>query len=210
MDSAASRADYADARFVRTQFERLATRNGALDRLDAGESEGIGVRVRVGGAWGFAASRGRERAAAEGALARALELARAQPAAPGAPLAPEPPARGSHESPCGRDPFEVALEDKLALLHAADAKLRSATAGVSVAVARYEALRTDKVFASTEGALCEQRLTECGGGLAAVAVAGDQSQVRSWPASHGGHVTQAGYEGFVSLDLAARAPVVAE
>ena len=31
MDSARSRAEYADARFVRTRSERLSTRNGALD-----------------------------------------------------------------------------------------------------------------------------------------------------------------------------------
>ena len=43
------------------------------------ESEGIGVRVRVGGAWGFAAARGCERRDAEAALARAL--ARTCPAA---------------------------------------------------------------------------------------------------------------------------------
>jgi len=66
------------------------------------------------------------------------------------------------------------------------------------------------VFASTEGALCEQRLTECGGGISAVAVDGDESQVRSYPASHGGHVAQAGYEHFLSLDLAGHAPRLAE
>ncbi|MGH2805180.1 MAG: PmbA/TldA family metallopeptidase, partial [Thermoleophilaceae bacterium] len=69
MDAAARRADYADARFVRTRSERLSTRNGSLDRLDSGESEGIGVRVRVGGAWGFCAARGTARADAEAALA---------------------------------------------------------------------------------------------------------------------------------------------
>ena len=79
MDSARSRAEYADARWVRTRSERLATRNGALDSLDSDESEGIGVRVRVAGCWGFAAVRGSERSDAEAALARALEVASAQP-----------------------------------------------------------------------------------------------------------------------------------
>jgi TldD protein len=92
MDSAGLRAEYADARFVKTSAERLSTRNGALDRLDSYESEGIGVRVRAAGAWGFAAVRGCDRGDAEGALARALAVAAAQPAANGIPLAPEPPA----------------------------------------------------------------------------------------------------------------------
>jgi TldD protein len=209
MDSAALRAEYADARFVSTRFERLSTRNGTLDQLDTDESAGIGVRVRVGGSWGFAASRGADRAGAEAALERALAVAAAQPAAPGAALAPEPPARGEYESPAERDPFAVPLEDKLAVLSAADAGLRTQP-GVALTLARFQALRVDKLFASTEGALCEQRLTECGGGVAAVAVKGDDSQIRSYPASHGGHVAQGGYEHFLALDLAGRAPSVSE
>jgi TldD protein len=209
MDAAARRADYADARLVRTRHERLATRNGALDGLDSLEAEGIGVRVRAGGSWGFAATAGTEKADAEEALERALAVAAAQPASPGTPLCPEPPARGEYESPAERDPFAVPLEDKLAVLAAADAGLRTEP-GVVLTLARYEALRVDKLFASTEGALCLQRLMECGGGLTAVAVDGDESQTRSYPASHGGDVAQAGYEHFVSLDLAGQAPRVAE
>ena len=209
MDSARSRADYADARCVRTRTEQLATRNGALDALDSFESEGIGVRVRVGGAWGFAAVHGTERRDGEGALARALEVAAAQPPArPAVPLAPEPPAEGAWENEVGSDPFEVSLEDKLAMLFAADEGLR-AEPRVALALAHFRAATEEKIFASTEGALCEQRLTECGGGLAAVAVNGDQSQVRSYPASHGGHVVQSGYEHFLALDLPAEAPGVA-
>ena len=43
---------------------------------------------------------------------------------------------------------------------------------------------------STEGALCEQHVRECGGGIAALAVGADHTQIRSFPASHGGHVAQ--------------------
>jgi TldD protein len=209
MDAAAKRAEYADARFVHTRVERLSTRNGAIDRLDSIEEEGIGVRVRAGGSWGFAATGGTGKADAEAALERALAVAAAQPPASGAPLAPEPPARGHYESPADRDPFAVPLEEKLAVLVAAEAGLRTEP-GVVLTLARFEALRVDKLFASTEGALCGQRLTECGGGLTAVAVNGDDSQSRSFPASHGGHVEQAGYEHFISLDLAGAAPRVSE
>jgi TldD protein len=167
------------------------------------------VRVRVGGAWGFAAARGGERRAAEAALERALAVARAQPRAEAAPLAAEPPARGAWESPAERDPFAVPPEDKLSVLAAADAGLRTHPT-VTLTVASFQALRTEKLFASTEGALCEQRTTECGGGIAAVAVGDADSQIRSFPASHGGHVAQAGYEHFLALDLPGRAPGVAE
>jgi TldD protein len=208
MDSAAGRAEYADARFVRTQAERLSTRNGALDQLDSHESEGIGVRVRLAGTWGFAGVRGGDRRDADEALERALAVAEAQPAAGGAELAPEPPARGYWESPMQRDPFEVPLEDKLAVLSACEMGLRTEP-GVSLTLAQFQARRVRGLFASTEGALCEQLTTECGGAIAAVAVNGDESQVRSFPASHGGSVAQAGYEHFIGLDLAGAAPRVA-
>ena len=57
------------------------------------------------------------------------------------------------------------------MLLAADAGLRTEP-GVNLTRARFAAFRTETVFASTEGALCEQRVTECGGGIAAVAVEG--------------------------------------
>jgi TldD protein len=208
MDAASARAEYADARFVSTRSEWLAIRNGEVERVESDASEGIGVRVRVGGAWGFAAVRGTERSAAEGALARALDVATAQPAAPATPLTPEPPASGSYEVPVERDPFEVALEDKLAVLAEADAALRSERE-VAVSLARYQAVRTDKLFASTEGALCEQLITECGGGLMAVAVDGEETQTRSLPSWHAASMEQGGYERFLALDLPRQAPRVA-
>jgi TldD protein len=209
IDSARARAGYADARFVRSRVERLSTRNGALDQLDSEDTEGIGVRVRVGGAWGFAAVRGTDRRDAEAAVERALAVAEAQPAVPDpVPLAPEPPARGDWANPVGRDPFDVPLEEKLAVLLAADAGLRT-DPGVSLTLARFSAFHTEKLFVSSEGAVCEQRITECGGGMSAVAVQGRDSQIRSYPASHGGHVAAAGYEHFLGLELAGHAPRVA-
>jgi TldD protein len=209
MDTAATHADYADVRHVRSRSRHAATRNGTLDQIDETESEGVGVRVRIGAAWGFAAARGTEREQAETALRRALAVARAQPAAGGAPLAPERPARGSWESPAERDPFDVPFEEVMEVLMAADGALRG-DPDVALTRALFLAFRTEKAFASTEGAFCEQRLTECGGGLAAVAVSGTETQVRSYPASHGGNVAQTGYEHFLELDLPGAAPLVAE
>ena len=153
MDLARPRVDYADARFVHTQVENVATRNGELDELDRSESAGIGVRVRVDGAWGFAATGGLTRAAAEEAFERALNIAGAQPRAPSViDLAPEAPAQGSWATDVAQDPFAVSLEEKLERLAEADAALRADNA-VQVAVASFQAVRVDKLFASSEGAL---------------------------------------------------------
>src|SRR3954451_22572841 len=112
---------YAEARHVAARRDDLEVRNGAVEEAASETVEGIGVRVRVGGAWGFAATADVSRAGAETALRRALAFAAAQPAGPHPPLAAVEAARGNWASPCERDPFDVALEDKLALLAEADA-----------------------------------------------------------------------------------------
>src|SRR4051795_11191924 len=123
MDAAAAGGAYADVRFMRQRSEYIATRNGEVEDVQRSEDEGIGVRVRVGGAWGFAATRDTSKAGAEGALARALAIARAQPSVEASPLAPEPPARGQQQGGEGTDPSEVPLERKLERLLEADAAL---------------------------------------------------------------------------------------
>lgn len=209
MDAARGRADYADARFIHSASESIGTRNGRLDGLNRTEAEGFGVRVRHRGAWGFAAARGSGREAAEAALARALAIAEAQPSTPAVPLVAEPPARGAFESPCEMDPFEVPLERKLDLLLAADAAL-AGDPHVKVRTAQLASFADERVFASTDGGSCRQRTVECGGSIAATAVGGGETQVRSFPGSHGGSVHQAGFEGVEGLGLVEEAPRVAE
>ena len=209
MDGAARRGAYADARHVRSLSLRIAMRNGRLDELDRSEEEGVGVRVRVGGAWGFAATGATDGASLETALARAFAVAEAQPAAPGAALTPEPPARGSFATAMERDPFAVPADETLAVLAAADGAMRG-DPRVTVTRAHFLAARDETIFASTEGALCEQRVTACGGGMAAIAVQGAETQVRSYPASARGSVVQGGYEHFAGLDLASHGPRVAD
>jgi TldD protein len=210
MDAAAGRADYADVRHVSSLAESIATRNGHIDEVRRDGEEGFGVRVRIGGAWGFAAARGSERAAAEKALERAVAVAEAQPRVPGAaPLAPEEPAQGSWATAVEIDPFDVPLEDKLQLMLAADAGM-CGDPRVTLTVAQFSAYRQDKLFASSEGALCEQRVVECGGGIAATATSEDDAQVRSYPGSHREHVAQAGWEHFDGLGLVENAARVGE
>ncbi len=209
VERADGRCSYADARRVVQDRERVATRNGAVERLAVDESDGIGVRVRVGGAWGFASASRPTEAAAELALARALALAEAQPRAAQAALTPVEPARGEWRGPCELDPFAVGIEEKLELLLGAT----EAMAG-DPRVVRTEAsclsLRTAKAFASTEGAACSQSSTECGASIAAVAVEGGELQQRSYPGQHEGGMAAAGWEHVASLDLAAHAPRVAD
>lgn len=210
MNAALARCDYADVRRVVTLRESMTVRNGRVERVATVETDGIGVRVRVQGAWGFAATSDPAPGAAQASLARALATAQAQPAVSRAiPLAPAPPARGDWTGPCERDPFALSLEAKLELLLHAEEALRG-DPRIARTGADCVSERTIRAFASTEGAACTQTATACGAGLFAVAVHDGELQVRSYPAAHGGSVLGAGWEHVEALDLAGQAPRVAE
>src|SRR3954447_6766004 len=209
MDSAAAGGAYADVRFMHQRSEYVGTRNGQIDDLHRDEDEGLGVRVCVGGAWGFAATRDTSNGRAGGPLARALAIAGAQPPADATPLAPEPPARGRHKGGEGTDPFEIPLERKLERLLEADAALGT-DRRLTQRQVHFGAYARDTIFASTDGALYKQRVMETGGGMAGTAVEGDEGQGRSFPGSHRGDTMQGGYEHFDAMPLVAEAPRVAE
>ena len=58
LDSARSAgASYADVRVSHAQVQSVATREDRVTNMSDSETMGFGVRVLVGGAWGFAASR---------------------------------------------------------------------------------------------------------------------------------------------------------
>ncbi len=210
MATVEGRCSYAEARHVHTRSERASVLNAQVEEAASEEQDGIGVRVRVGGGWGFAATRTVSASGAEAALARALAIAETQPAAAVAPLAAAgAPAAGHWEGPRAQDPLAVSLDDRLAALFAAEARMRGDDRVVRT-WAGATAIRTSKAFASTDGAACTQVLTECGGGIQAVAVGDGELQVRSYPSSHGGSVAAAGWEQLAGLDLAGNAPRVAE
>jgi TldD protein len=210
MAKAEGRCAYAEARHVDRRDEALAVRAGEVDEFAASAADGIGVRVRVGGGWGFAATRDVSAAGAEATLAHALAIAEAAPAAPATPLAPVEPARGHWASAHETDPFAVPLEAKLGLLFAAEAALRAdRDERIVRSVAALRAWRERKAFASTEGAACTQELVATGAGVGAWASDGTELQVRSYPLSHGGLFAAAGWEHVLALDLAAHAPRVA-
>jgi TldD protein len=210
MAAAEGRCTYAEARHVDERSEEMSVLAGRIDALDSSDSQGIGVRVRVGGGWGFAATRDVTRAGAEAALTRALAIAETQPAGPPTPLAPVEPARGRWSSPYEVDPFSIALEEKLGLLFAAESALRNGDERLVRTAASARAWRERKAFASTEGAACTQELVATGAGIAAYASDGTELQMRTYPGAHGGGLAAAaGWEHVRALDLAGHAPRVA-
>jgi TldD protein len=213
-DALAGGASYADARAHARRFQTVQTKGREVDSVADSETEGIGVRVLVDGAWGFASSPDLSRAGAREAAGRAVEFARASASRARArarrtELAPTPAARGEYRTPAERDPVDVPLEEKIELcLRAEEALARPGLALTSVFV---RAQRERRAFASSEGADVLQELTECGGGLEALALGDDGGvQTRSYPSAHGGSSGQAGWEYVEALGLEREAPRVAE
>jgi TldD protein len=204
----AAGADYADARIVRKRDQLVATKNGRVDRMADAESEGIGVRVLVNGAWGFACDRRLTDEGARNAATRACVFARAAPGRHSRELAPLEPRTGRHESTVERDPFAVSLADKVDLCLRADAALQGQDVLVRQVMVR--ARREHKLLLSSEGTEVEQILTESGAGMDCAAALNGVFQMRSYPSAHIGSSCQSGWEYVEGLRLVEEAPRVAE
>jgi TldD protein len=200
-------AAYADARVVARRSQQVLTKNGRVELVNDVESEGIGVRVLVGGAWGFACDRRADDAGAEAAASRAVEFARAAIGNHRRELAPVEPAEGTYRTPCVRHPFDVTLQDKIGHCLAAEEAMRRPE--IKVTQASVRAMHERKTLVSSDGTAVVHELVECGGGVDAIAVSDETFQMRSYP-SAGGISRQSGWEFVDELDLVAEAPRVAE
>jgi len=153
-------AVYADARAVAVARESLSTREERVRSVSLDESAGLGVRVLVGGHFGFAAARVATRDEAAALGRRAAELARSTGGAKFEPvqLAPAPRAVDAWESPCAVDPFEVPLDKKVAAALAANAAAM-AVSGCTFASSSITFVRERKRFLSSEGSDIRQVVT---------------------------------------------------
>ena len=194
--------DYADMRYEHLLHESLVAEQGRVSSISLFESAGIGIRVLMKGSWGFAATphltqRNVTRAARQAiGLAKASALINRQPR----PLAPVKPVKARHASGYEVDPFEVPLSKKLDYLLWANTAMLGPDA-IKRATTHMDFYKRRKLFCSTEGSVIEQLLIESGAGLEVVAQHGNEVQTRSFPNSHHGALSQAGFEYVKQLDL---------
>jgi len=146
-------AEYADVRFVRNRNQNVSTREQRVSGVSDNETYGFGVRALFGGCWGFSASRDLTKDEVARVAKQAVAQARANRSALVRPvqLAPAPVvANGTWKSPIETDPFDVAIEEKVALLLAAN-QAALAVKGARFVNSSMFFLREEKTFASTEG-----------------------------------------------------------
>ena len=204
-------ATYADVRVQEVTTEELSVRNEILETAEYSTSAGIGIRVLVDGAWGFAATSELEGDAPQAAARRAVEVGRASARVKGREvlLAPAEPQTGHYQTPYTEDPFSVGLGEKVDLLIAASRSMRT-DRRISAAAAELGLRREVTVFASSQGSLLTQRIVQTGTGISATAADDQDAQRRSYPGAHGGQHACAGFELVRELALAEHGPQVAD
>jgi len=195
-------AQYADVRVVNNRIESISVKDGIVEELSSSETEGVGVRVLVNGAWGFASSRNLTNAEIDHITTQALDIAHASGLVSGekVDLGPKVTSQGTYQTPVKIDPFHVSLEDKLALLLQADAEMGKVQ-GVRTRRANATVIKEHKHFANTDGAFTEQTIFETGGGIQATAVGGIEVQVRTYPNAFVRQQVTGGWEAMLSWDL---------
>ena len=191
-------ASYADVRIGRYRRQSIGARERQIQGISDNESYGIGVRTLVNGSWGFAATSvmtldGVARVAKEAArLSRAARTVQKRPVELGTIV----PVKGTWQTPVRRDPLDVPIEEKVALLLAANEaalkvpKVRFVNSGMQL-------LREIKTLATTDGTLTTQTFVRVGPSFSATAIGdGDFQQYNEELAPRG-----AGWEYIESLNM---------
>ena len=174
-------ASYADVRISRNRQQSVGTRERQITFFNDGETSGFGVRVLANGSWGFAASRDVTASEVERVARVAVAQAKASAAAVRRPveLAPgERHADATWNSPVETDPFTIPIEEKVALLLAAN------EAALKVQGARFvnssmQFRKEEKTFANTDGSFITQTIYRSLPQMNVTAVSADMSDFQS-------------------------------
>ncbi|HZZ64251.1 MAG TPA: TldD/PmbA family protein [Candidatus Baltobacteraceae bacterium] len=202
---------YGEIRFESNRTERIEARNGIVATLSDSTSRGYGIRAMVDGAWGFAASSDISDTGIDRTAARAVEIAKAGAAIVRGKTAALAPARAyvdTFATPIGRDPRDIPLGDRVALLLEAEKALHVAQE-IRVGRAWIDIWTTDKFFYSSIGSRIQQSIRQTGSGIEAMAVGESDVQTRTFPGDIGLYKS-GGWEVVEQAKLRENAPRIGE
>ena len=187
-------ASYVDVRLIRKQDEYIAMKNGRVEALKRDDDSGIGIRVIVNGSWGFAATAKLNKNDIVNTAALAVKVAKASSTLKAKDILLDMREKvvGNYQTKIIKDPFEISLDQKIALLLQADEIMRKVT-GVALAESELTFSKKFQIFASSNDSYIEQVIYQSGGFISATAVKGNITGDRSYPGMRG-HYKTAGYE----------------
>jgi TldD protein len=203
--------DYGDVRVIHRQAQEITVTNQIAEVVGASETLGFGVRVLKNGAWGYAACATMDASQIVPTAKRALDVAEASRMVMHErdPFQPPPVVQGTFVTPCKIDPFDVPIDQKVALLLDATSIMRPGKQ-IHLAKGFLDCYKERKAFVATTGTQLEQEIIQCGGGIVAFATDGSNVQHRSYPSSFRGNFASSGWEFVEALGLAAHAEQVAD
>ena len=204
-------ADYADVRLNVNRTRFVSTRERRVTGASDNSSAGFGIRVLVGGTWGFAASDNVSADEVERVARLAVAQARANRAAQRRPVELAPldwTGEGEWRSPIRVDPFEVPIEDMVALLFETNAAALT-VAGARFCTSSLSFVKEEKFFASTDGIITDQTVHRCWPQVSVTAVSPDGANFQSRN-STSMQPMGLGYEYVLDQELPGQAPGWAE
>lgn len=156
--------EFHDIRILRGSRTRIVLDNGKLEEISQAPFQGASVRALYGGAWGFVTTDSVDGLQEEIDLAR--RIARKIDRQEELRLA-EAPAGKSIAVPVKKDPKDLSLEEKVALLREIEDAAK--VAGVSSTQAVYSEMQLVSHYSSSEGLDLESKTTRMGFMISAVA-----------------------------------------
>jgi TldD protein len=206
-------ADYVDVRVEKIQDEEISVADGKLEPVTQASTTGIGIRVKVAGGWGFAATDDLSEKNIKERTKLAVAIAQASAGLNQSQLVLSPlkPAKGEYVSPHEIDPFTVPLEKKIAFLMDLDGAIVSQAGEKINSRNCFAAFRkSDKLTVSSEGAEIRQIIIQSGGGMSlGMSKSHRDRSVRSFPSSAGQYECK-GYELLEELKMKEAIPRLLE
>lgn len=204
-------ASFCEVRVLKSRYQGINVKNEVVESLIDRIEEGIGIRVIVDGAWGFAGTSILERDKIVETARRAVQIAKASSLAKKSDvlLSPAPKIVATWSNRITLNPFEVPLDKKVSLLLEA-VRIMGRIKDIKIAKGSMDFWETEKLFINSEGSEIFQHIIESGGGISAYAIREGEVQRRSYPNSFGGQYETRGYEVIEEIDLLSNAQRIAE
>lgn len=202
-------ASYADLRINRYRVESINTRERQVQNVSSGQNFGFGVRVLVSGTWGFAGSPIVTLDEVKRVTTEAVAIAKANSAITRkkVELVPTPKVVANWKSSFEKDPFDIPVDEKIAiLLKINDAAL--GVKGVSFVNSSLGFVNEQKYLATSDGSRIEQYIIRTNPSFTATATNRSTGDFQSVSALR--EAQQIGFEYMTKHDWAAEAKTTAE
>ena len=174
-------AGYADVRIGRQRQNFVFTREQQIQNVVDTDSMGCGIRALVDGTWGFAATRLLTKDGVSAAAKEAVSIAKANRSARDRPvvLTPNPPTpNGVWKSAFTKDPWDVSVEEKAALLLKANAEALKVK-GVKYIFSGLFFVKEERSYANTDGTVTTQTAVRSWPIMQITAINADQSDFQN-------------------------------